>query len=219
MPLSLFNTDKYTILELTLNGVGCFFWFLAYVLLARNSFKKKFVEMPFFILAGNFAWEFVWSFIYNNDFGTFFVDGLRICFFLDVFILIMAILYGSKQIDIPLLKKQFLWIMLLLVITWFPLNYFFVKQGYDTPIGANSGYILNFIISLLCPILYLRSESNYFSIPFTFFRFIGTAILTVLMFLIYPNNYFVQTLGVCCFIADLGFTIYLLRNRTKESII
>jgi hypothetical protein len=219
MILSAFNTEKFTILELLLKVVGCFFWFLAYVLLARNSFKKKFVEMPFFILAGNFAWEFVWSFIYQSDGGSFFVDGLRICFFLDVFILIMALLYGSKQINIPKLNKHFIWIMLLLVVVFIPLNYFFVKQGYDTPNGANSGFILNFIISISCPILYLRSESKYFSIPFTFFRFIGTAILTVVVFLTHPNNYFVQTLGVGCFIADLAFTIYLIKNRTAESII
>jgi hypothetical protein len=219
MFLSLFNTDKYTILELIWNGTGYFFWFIAYVLLARNSFKKKFVEMPFFILAGNVAWEFVWSFIYHSDLGTFFVNGIQVCFFLDLFILSMVFLYGSKQLQIVALKKYFTLIMFVLLILWIPLIYFFVKQGYDTSIGANSGYILNLIISLSCPILYFQSDPKYFSLSFTVCRFIGTSFTTIAKFLIYPNNHFVQTLGVCCFIADLVFTIYLLRNRTKESII
>ena len=175
--------------------------------------------MPFFIVAGNIAWEFIWSFIYHPDMGNFFISGYQICFFLDVFIFIMILFYGTKQSNIPIVNKNFFLIMFALILMWIPLIYFFVKQGFDTSIGANSGYLLNLIISLLCPIIYFRADPQNFSILFTIFRFIGTGCITISMFLIYPNNHFVQTLGVCCFIADLAFTIYLIKNRTKESII
>jgi len=220
MELSAFNTDKYTISALLWNGTGYFFWFIAYVLLVRNSIKKQFVEMPFFIVAGNLAWEFVWSFIYQTDLGSFYADGVKVCFFLDLFIFFMVLKYGSKQIvDIPFIKKHFVLIMLLLAIMWFLLNYFFVKQGFDTSIGANSGYILNLFISFLCPLLYFRSTANNFSIAFTLSRFIGTACTSVAKFIIYPENQFILTIGVCCFILDFAFTIYLINHRTKQSII
>ena len=105
--------------------------------------------MPFVIAVGNISWEYIWSFCYHPNTGTFYVYGYQASFFLDFYILLMIFKYGSKQIDIPEIKKYFTQILIGLIIIWLPLNYFFVKNGFDTPVGANSGYILNLIISLL----------------------------------------------------------------------
>ena len=94
----------------------------------------------------------------------------------------------------------------------FPLNYLFVKQGFDTSIGANSGYILNVMISMLYPLLYFRNDSKHFSKEVAWSRFLWTGCITVSMFLIYPSNYFVQILGIACFVLDLSFAIHLTRN-------
>lgn len=210
------NTEHYSTSALIWNGVGCLFWVVTYAALVMEIIKRKFVEMPFFIAAGNITWEFVWSFFYHPDTGQLYSLSYQGAFLLDVFIFYSVFKYGSKQIEIPLFKKHFKLIAFALLVMWLPLNYFFVAQGYDTTIGANSGYILNLIISLLYPLLLLRSNPHNFSQTVAWSKWVGTGCITVSMFIIYPTNYFVQILGVCCFILDLTYSI-VLKKLLKES--
>lgn len=209
------NNDKYSFFQLLWNGIGCAFWVITYATLVKDIVKKKFVEMPFFIAAGNLAWEFVWSFYFHPDTGFLYSLSYQGAFLLDVFIFISLLRYGTKQIEIPEIKKHFKAICIGLLIIWIPLNYFFVKQGFDTEIGANSGYILNIIISFLYPILLLRTSVNYFSKTVAWCKMLGTGFITVSMFLIYPENYFVQILGVACLLLDVLY-IYLLNKKKAE---
>jgi hypothetical protein len=210
------NTEQYSTSALIWNGVGCLFWVVTYAALVMEIIKRKFVEMPFFIAAGNITWEFVWSFFYHPDTGQLYSLSYQGAFLLDVFIFYSVFKYGSKQIEIPVFKKHFKLIAFALLVMWLPLNYFFVAQGYDTTIGANSGYILNLIISLLYPLLLLRSNPHNFSQTVAWSKWVGTGCITVSMFIIYPTNYFVQILGVCCFILDLTYSIAL-KKLLKES--
>jgi len=209
------NTKEYTTAQLVWNGVGCLFWVVTYAALIREIIKKKFVEMPFFIAAGNIAWEFVWSVFYHPNTGRLYSLSYQGAFLLDIFIFVAILKYGAKQTNIPEIKKYFKWIAISLLIMWIPLNYFYMKQGYDTPIGANSGYILNIIISLLYPMLLFRNNPGDFSKIVAWCKFIGTGCITVSMFLIYPENYFVQIIGVCCFVLDLSYSV-LLTKRLSE---
>lgn len=210
------NFTDYTKAQLLWNGIGCLFWCVTYFYLVKNSFKTKFVEMPFVIASGNIAWEFVWSFCFTPTTGKLFALSYQACFVIDVFIFSMVFLYGAKQIEIPVIKKNFKVILLGITLFWLPLNYFFVKQGFDTNIGANSGYILNVMISMLYPLLYFRNDPKHFSKAVAWSRFLGTGCITISMFLIYPSNYFVQILGLTCFILDLCFAIHLTTNANKN---
>lgn len=209
------NTKDYSASALIWNGVGCLFWVVTYAALVVEIIKRKYVEMPFFIAAGNIAWEFVWSFFYHPDTGRLYSLSYQGAFLLDVFIFISVLKYGHKQIEIPEIKKYFKLIAVALLIMWLPLNYYFVAQGFDTKIGANSGYILNLIISLLYPLLLLRSDPRNFSPIVAWCKWLGTGCITVSMFIIYPDNYLVQILGVCCFILDLLYSIAL-KRKLKE---
>lgn len=209
------NSEKYTSAQLVWNGVGCLFWVVCYAALVTSIIKKKFVEMPFFIAIGNIAWEFIWSVFYHPDTGRLYSLSYQGAFLLDVFIFIHVLKYGDKQVDIPLLKKYWKWICFSLLGLWVLLNYFFVKLGYDTSIGATSGYILNLMISLLYPMLLLRSDPRNFSPIVSWTKFLGTGCITVSMFLIYPENYLIQILGSACFVLDLCYSV-LLSKKLKE---
>ena len=209
------NTKDYTPATLIWNGIGCLFWLVTYAAMVRSIIKNKFVEMPFVVAAGNIAWEFVWSFCVHPTTGKFYAMSYQGCFFLDVYIFAMMFKYGHKQIEIPVIKKYFKLILVGLAIIWLPLNYFYVMQGYDTPVGANSGYILSLFISLLYPMLLLRNQVTNFSPVVAWCKFIGTGCVTVSMFLMYPTNYFVQILGGACFFLDCGFAI-MLSKKLKE---
>lgn len=210
--MQLINTDDYTIPGLIWNGIGCFFWLLTYIFLLKNSIKKKFVEMPFLIATGNISWEFVWSFIVHPNTGQLYVWAYQGSFILDVFIFTLVFIYGSKQVDIPWLKKNFRVVLVGILLMWIPLNYFFVIQGYDDAIGATSGYILNLIISFLYPILYLKSNPENFSKEVGVFKFLGTGFISISMFIIFPKNYFLLTLCIFCAIADFIY-IFILNQR------
>ena len=203
------NTKDYATPALIWNGVGCLFWVVTYAALVFRIVKIKYVEMPFFIAAGNIAWEFVWSFFFHPNTGQLYALSYQGAFALDVFIFISILRYGAKQIDIPEIKKYFKPLAIALLLLWLPLNYFYVAQGFDTAIGANSGYILNLFISLLYPLLLLRGDPKNFSPVVAWSKWLGTGCITVSMFLIYPQNYFVQILGVACFILDLSFSVIL----------
>ena len=209
------NTNNYSTSALLWNGIGCLFWVITYAALVIEIRKRKYVEMPFFIAAGNIAWEFIWSFFYHPDTGVLYALSYQGAFLLDVYIFYSMLKYGYKQINIPEIQKHFKLIAVCLFLMWVPLNYFYVKQGFDTPIGANSGYILNLIISLLYPLLLLRGDVKNFSQVVAWCKFIGTGCITVSMFIIYPNNYFVQILGGACFILDLSYSI-LLKFKYKQ---
>ncbi|HEY1039220.1 MAG TPA: hypothetical protein VGF30_07430, partial [Bacteroidia bacterium] len=100
------NTKDYSTSALIWNGVGCLFWVVTYAALVKEIIKRKYVEMPFFIAAGNIAWEFIWSFFYHPDTGRLYSLSYQGAFVLDVFIFISILLYGHKQIEIPEIKKH-----------------------------------------------------------------------------------------------------------------
>lgn len=212
------NTKDYTSVELIWNGIGCLFWVVTYAVLVYRIITIKFVEMPFFIATGNIAWEFIWSFFYHPDTGKLYSLSYQGAFVLDVFIFYSILRYGYKQVEISVVQKYFKWIAFGLLAMWVPLNYFYVKQGFDTPIGANSGYILNIIISLLYPMSLFRNNPKNFSRAVAWSKFIGTGCITVSMFLIYPENYFVQVLGATCFVLDLSYSILLTKKLSSVGL-
>lgn len=212
------NTTDYTTSQLIWNGVGCLFWVVTYIFLVREIYQRKFVEMPFFIAAGNISWEFIWSFFYHPNTGRLYSLSYQAAFLVDAFIFFNLFRYGVKQINIPISQKHFSLLLIGSMVLWLPLNYFFVRQGLDTPIGATSGYILNIFISLLYPMLYFRSSPKHFSVIVGWCKFLGTGCITVSMFLIYPTNYFIQTLGAACFILDLSYCFLLQRNAKRPAV-
>jgi hypothetical protein len=92
-----------------------------------------------------------------------------------------------------------------------------VKEGYDTSIGANSGYILNIIISVLYPVVMIKTGAQYFSKLVAWTKMIGTGLITVSLFFFYPKNHFVQTLGIIVLALD-SYYIYLLYLFQKRVV-
>jgi hypothetical protein len=171
--------------------------------------KKKFVEMPFFIAAGNITWEFVWSFIYFPDTGKIFALQYQAAFALDCVIFYYVFTYGAAYIKMPEMKRNFKAICIFSLIGWGVLNYFFVADGYDTAIGATSGCILNLVISVMYPIVMIQTGAQYFSTIVAWCKMLGTGLITVSLFFFYPKNHFVQSLGVIILLLDCYY-IYLL---------
>ena len=215
MNLPLINFEEYATSGLIFNGVGCLFWVVAYVVLVWEIRKKKFVEMPAYIAGANIGWELVWSFIYHPDTGLLFALSYQAAFLLDCYIFYSVLKYGTKQPMNSGSKNHFRLFSLINFGFWILFSYAYRSEGYDTMIGANSGYIINVILSLQCIMLLFQTkeeDTKNFSLLLGWARTLGTGMITVSMFIFYPESFFVQLLGVSCLLLDFTY-IYVLGKR------
>ena len=211
----LFNLKEYSIGELSVFGVGCFFWFVVYVLLLKNIHKNKIVEMPWVVVCGNISWEFLWGFVFIPNLGDFFTWAYRGWFFIDLYILYGTYKYGDKQMFVPELKQYFKPILTFCLCSWLLLLYFFIGK-YDDPIGALSAFVINIIISILYIPMVLRSKDLLgISYLAAWSKMLGTALVAVFAYIHWPNNHMLLSLGAVIFILDASY-ICIYRYKKKQ---
>ena len=213
MDQPLINFADYPVSGLIFNGLGCLFWVVAYAILVWEIRKKKFVEMPAYVAGANIGWEFVWSFIYHPNSGLLFALSYQAAFFLDCYIFYAVLKYGTKQPINAETRKHFFIFCIINFLFWIVFCYTHRKEGFDNLIGANSGYIINIILSLQCIFLLFQTrDTKDFSMLLAWCRMLGTGFITVSLFFFFPENQFVQWLGLSCLVMDNTF-IYLLWKR------
>jgi hypothetical protein len=221
----LVNLRDHTPTELVLFATGCYMWVVVYMIYLYRIMKHRNVGMPLVAACANFAWEFVWSWVTPlTDMGPLLVWCYRGWFFLDIFIFIGILKYGAWQIATPLIKRYH-YILLAGLLLFFSFLFYGMKTmtvgspplpaGLDTPIGANSAYMCQMLISGYYVLLIFRAsaeEFTYFSHWATWLRTIGTGLNDIFMFIHYPENTFLHTMCVASFLLDCLF-IYLLYRR------
>lgn len=204
------NLVDYTPLQLWLFGIGAAFWVLSYVYIARTIVKHKFVEMPAGVLCANITWEFLWAFVFTQNMGEVIGIGYKLWFFFDVYVVWNFYKYGQKQMH-PSMAPYYKWVFTFAAIGWLIVQYFFIKQGFDNPIGANSAYIINILISSLYVFMFLRLEDkSVLSFTAGWARGAGTGLISVMCFLKWPDNYWLLTMCAICLIIDI-FYVFLFR--------
>ncbi|MBL4654078.1 MAG: hypothetical protein JKY53_14635 [Flavobacteriales bacterium] len=220
MILSIINLQDYTIPEHILFFTGCLGWVIAYVLVIKAIFKEQFIEIPVFALCANFAWEFLWSFVFKTDMGELYVWGYRIWFVLDCVIVYGMFKYGWKQWRDQKLVKHYKFLIAFCLVCWFAVLYTYIGK-WDLPIthmGANSGYILNVMMSLMYPILLLKmSTTKGFSYVAGWCKGVGTLLISVFCSLKFGDHYWLLTLCVITSILD-GWYLVIFTKKRKELV-
>ena len=214
---SLFTSDKYTILQLSMYYLGASAWLITYMLVIRKILKEKFVEFPAIVICANVAWELLWGFAFKLDFGgPILLWAWRAGFIMDAFMLFATLKYGSSQTTIPFIKKKFKTIMSTAFLCFGVIIYFYVKEGYDLPMGFNSGMILNLLMSALCIILVLRLHDRKFSRAIAWGKFLASSVFLNAYIWLIPGPFNMsRVLCVICFFLDIYY-IYLVYTRVKE---
>ncbi|SDM08174.1 hypothetical protein SAMN05421823_110105 [Catalinimonas alkaloidigena] len=214
------NFTDYAPLGLLFNGVGCLFWVVSYTALVWSIRQKKFVEMPAYVACANIAWEFVWSVFFHPDSGLLYSLSYQAAFLLDCFIFYSLLRYGTKQVITAGFRRYFTAFCLANLVFWIGFSYFYRSEGYDTAIGANSGYLINVILSAQCLLLLAKTaEAHLFSWTVGWSKMLGTGLITVSMFIFYPDNHFVQFLGITCLLLDNFYLYVLWRKRQAYSLL
>ena len=211
---SLFNLTDYTVTDHVFFAIGCLLWVFTYVIVIRNIVKKRFIEIPIMAICANFGWEFLWSFVFHTDMGELYVWGYRIWFFMDCYIVYGLFKYGVKQVSIPVIKNYFSIITTFGLLAWGIILYFYIKL-YDAPfthMGANSGYVLNVMMSALYITFFLKTnQRDGFSLLAAWLKGVGTLLITVFCFLHF-NDGFLLSMCIVTTLLDLVY-IFLLQRK------
>jgi hypothetical protein len=192
--MSWINTVDYTTTELVLFGLGCALWAVAYGGVIRGILRNKFVEIPAVAVMANIAWEFVWSWVFQVNIGKLFVYGYRTWFFLDLFINYGLLRYGHKQVQNPVLRRWFTPLYVVGTLAWTVGLYYFVGEGYDTPTGATSAFVLTVIMGFMYIVLFLQQDPALFSGVVGWTSFLGNALFAWFVLLVLPGKHFLATL-------------------------
>jgi hypothetical protein len=211
------NTQLYSPIELVFFAIGCTLWVAVYFLYAKHIARRMMIGMPVVAAASNFGWEFVWGFLRPfTDMGLLFLWGYRIWFFFDLYIFYGVFRYGAEQVSTPALKRYFRPLIIAAAICWGLFYWFFKAQGLDTPIGANSAYIAQILISILYLLLILRHRKYVWSsAPIAWLRSLGTGFISIFMFIHYPENRLLLLLCVLSTVID-GVYLYVFHRRMTD---
>jgi len=195
--------------------LGCLLWVFTYIKVIHAIRKNAFIEIPLIAVTANFAWEFLWSFVFITDMGLLYVWGYRLWFFLDCFIVYGLFKDGYKQIETPSIRKYASHIIALAIAGWVFMVYYYIKI-YDEPVSHNgvfSGYILNVMMSALyIPIMLRMGATWQFSKWAAWFKGVGTLLITVFCFLRYDDGFL---LSMCIVTTLLDATYIYLVMRKK----
>lgn len=216
----LVNLQEYTPLELFLFGGGCYLWVLVYGIYVKEIHRQRFVEMPVFAACGNIGWEFVWGFLAVTNMGPLLQWCYRIWFFFDLVIFASVLRYGAQQVLTPAIRKGFRPLAVFTALAWGAAFFTLIRAGLDTPIGANSAYILNLTISVLYLFLLLQqTDVGRLSLPVAWLKMIGTGMNTVFMNIYagYADNYFLRFLAILTTALDCVYLYLLWRARSESS--
>jgi hypothetical protein len=150
--------------------------------------------------------------------GLIVVWGYRIWFLLDLYIFAGVVRLGAAQISIEALRPRFKPVIILVAIAWAIVYYFFKVEGFDTVIGAVSAYVAQSLISILYLLLLLRHHKLvWFSYPVAWLKMLGSGLITVFMFIHYPENHFLQTIAGASLVIDCIYIyVYYQRRRSED---
>ncbi len=216
--MQLFNLTDYTPLELILFSTGCFMWIIVYLIYVKNIYSIKFVEMPAIAAGSNFAWEWVWGFANHTDMGLLCQWFYQAWIIIDIYIIYGVLRYGYKQFTFSFSQKNAKAFTLASIVFFSFVYYFMVEEGWDTSIGSHSAYVCQLILSWFYAANIISAKSiKPYSILANWLRTYGTGIISVFMFIHYPNDHVLHILAVGAFVLDHVFLFHYYQRKKTES--
>jgi len=209
------DTTEYSSWELFWYVGGFLVWTPAYIAIIWWAVRRREVEIPVLAAIANVTWEFVWGFTVTVPMGWGLQAVYRGAFLIDFFILVAVYLYGWKQTDLLVLRRWWPAVVTGILAAWVAFYVTFEQQAYDLPLGSNSAYIDNVMMSSLYLWYGLTRDPRSLSTVAAWSKGLGTGMVTVFVFLAYPDNHFVQALGIIVALLDVGYLV-VLRARTHH---
>ena len=188
-------------------------WTIVYLDIIRRGFKDKTYGMPFFALAFNIAWEFIYAFLIYQGFPLQRIINV-VWFLLDLAILYTYFKYGRQEFP-PIFSRFFLpWSLTALMVAFAVLY----AVGIEFPVtrgGAYSAFAQNLMMSVLfIGMLVRRASVRGQSMVIAIFKWLGTLAPTILIS-ISTGSRLVLVLGIAIFFYDVLYIAMLHRKFTE----
>ncbi|HXS36504.1 MAG TPA: hypothetical protein VN721_07370 [Flavipsychrobacter sp.] len=185
--------------NLALTIISGLCWTLVYILIIYRSLKDKTYGMPFWALAFNICWEFMFSIVFSANADSVQLIVNRIWLAFDFFILIAYFAYGIREWPRYLSKWLFYPYSILVLIMSYLFIYFITIRLNEFN-GMSIAFMQNLMMSwLFIAMLNNRKSLVGQSLGIAIFKMIGTLAPTLEFA---GRHQFVLFLGSCCFIAD-----------------
>jgi hypothetical protein len=209
------NTLGLTVTELVIMGFGFFFWTLAYIDVIRDGRKNKVNEMPMLAAVGNIAWEIMWAFLFlKTPIGFLFNFGCFCWFLGDIFINYQVLTKNRQYETNEWIKKYYYWIYGFAFVSFFAILYFMAEDGADNSLGVQSGLLLNLFMSGLY-IYQMVNNPQFIGRSYTervaVYKMLGTGLITISSIMIWPNNYYILSMGIATITLDLIY-VFMFRK-------
>ncbi len=185
-------------------------WTIVYIDLINRGLRDKTYGMPFFALAFNITWEFIYAFLIYQ--GSPLQRAVNIVWFtLDVGILYTYLRFGRDEFPKQYGKWFLPWTASALAIG-FAVLYFAGKEFQGARGGTYSAFAQNLMMSVLfIAMLVRRNNVRGQSMYIAFFKWIGTLAPTILVWLA-TGSRLVLALGIGCFFYDAVYIVMLWRK-------
>ena len=177
-------------------------WTIVYLAAIYRGFKDQTYGMPFFALALNLSWEFLFSFLFGGSWSLQKVINVT-WFFFDVVILYTYFRYGRKEFPASVDPKWFLPWSWLAIATGLVTQYFAALEFEGLFGPTYPAFVINLVMSILFIHMLVRRDSVAGqSMGIAIFKWLGTVAPTILFYM-NTGSYLVLALGVCVFVFDL----------------
>ena len=206
---------EYTGAEILWYIAGFLLWTPAYVMIIWIGFKQKRLEIPAIAATGNIAWELLWGFFYKVDMGYGLQNIYRGAFLIDVLILWFVFKFGRDHTQQPLVRRWHSAIVVVLLVSWgFLVAAMHHTTNVDLPLGSTSAYLVNLAessIYLWFGMTVLAAGSMSLIVAWS--KGLGTAFVTVFVFMRYPDHEFVLTIAVLVGLIDAAYIALMYARR------
>ena len=214
-PHPWFNTVDYHPWQIAMFIAGLLLWLGSYSDIIYNIVKRKSLVIPYGTVVTNYGWEISAAIFFVPNMGKALVVGYWAWMIFDTFIFVNTLKLANTQCMIEAVKKKIKWYILLGIVLSFAMQSTFMVE-FDLPMAPVSANIINVYMSIaFLYLLYVPGQRNSLITAWT--KFLGTAVINVMFYTKYPDNYALMTLAITCAIFDILY-IYLLtkKNRNHE---
>ena len=207
--------DFNTIVSFLIIAIMGISWTIVYLLIIYRSYKDRYCGMPFIALALNMSWEFLYSFVFNRPGLELQTWVNRVWFLFDLAIVISFFLYGRKNWQ-PQNKRFFVPYILFVFIAALG-SLYLMQFDFSEKAITYSAYFISLLMSGLFIDMLLREQSiRGQSFGIAFFKMLGTLAATIVLFQRY--SYFLQFIGVLCFVLDMVYIVMIVDRYKKLNL-
>ena len=190
------------ILSYILTLISGISWTIVYLAIIYRGFKDKTYGMPFFALALNLSWEFIFSFLFGGPLSLQLVINV-IWFFFDLVILYTYFRYGRKEFPKSVDQKWFMPWSVLAIGVGFVTQYYAALEFPGLLGPTYAAFVINLVMSILfIDMLVCRDSVEGQSMGVALFKWLGTAAPTILFYW-HTGSELVLALGIVIFVFDV----------------